>query len=279
MNLIKNKSIMTLLLCVLALTGSVWSATQVVFSDNFEGYTAGVGLPSGVPPIGYAWYDYLSPSNDNVSTTVAKSGTKSLKMVRDLSASSHLMAMSKTTGAMVNGQDLIIQHDVYLPSAVNTTDNYYVNTGASGWLFDGAEIKIMNAGVWIGTGVKPDFGQWNTVYAVLHLVEKASSPLTWGGTYDMYFKKADGSVIVLGKNLLMLDTALGDSIARLHLFAGYASEVYYDDVIMTAGYVSACGDELHPIPVGDLDENCEVNFEDFAIFAGNWMTCTPVACP
>ena len=32
-----------------------------------------------------------------------------------------------------------------------------------------------------------------------------------------------------------------------------------------------CGDTSHPIPPGDLNEDCRVNVQDFAIFAGFWL--------
>jgi hypothetical protein len=284
MKLIKMSIIACLSLCSLAFLGSA-QASQVVFFDDFESYTAGVVLPvrpAAYPPVGYGWYDYLSPSNDTVSTTVAKSGTKSLRLVRDpCSTSSHVMALSTTTGALVDGQDLLVKQEVYLPSAANTCENYYNGLSKGGWYFNGATIQVLNAGAWVNTGVVPDFGAWNTYYAVLHMVLKSSSPITWGGTYDMYLIKADGSFYTLGKGMALVDIATGDIIARLHLLAGYASQLYYDDITMTGNYVAACGDVVHPIPVGDLNNppDCKVDFADFALLAANWMVCTPVACP
>lgn len=281
MNLIKMNKAVVLLLCSLVLAGSA-QAEQIVFLDDFESYTAGVALPAypnSTVPVGLYWYDYLTPSNDTVSTMVSKSGTKSLHMVRDLSGSSHLMALSKTTGALVDGQDLLIKQEVYLPSAANTCENYYNGLSKGGWYFNGATIQVLNAGSWINTGVAPDFGAWNTYYGVLHMVQKSGSPLTWGGTYDMYLIKADGSFHTLGKGMALVDIATGDIIARLHQYAGYASEVYYDDIVMTGNYISVCGDAVHPIPVGDLNEDCKVDLADFAKLAENWMVCKPVACP
>ncbi len=34
--------------------------------------------------------------------------------------------------------------------------------------------------------------------------------------------------------------------------------------------VSCCGDYKHPLPAGDLDENCRVDFFDFAVLVQNW---------
>jgi hypothetical protein len=40
-----------------------------------------------------------------------------------------------------------------------------------------------------------------------------------------------------------------------------------------------CGDAEHPIPVADLNRDCVVNFTDFALFSGQWLTCTKPECP
>jgi hypothetical protein len=40
---------------------------------------------------------------------------------------------------------------------------------------------------------------------------------------------------------------------------------------MTTALEPICGDDEHPYPVGDLTEDCVVNFEDFAMLADNWL--------
>jgi hypothetical protein len=40
-----------------------------------------------------------------------------------------------------------------------------------------------------------------------------------------------------------------------------------------------CGDSAHPIPIGDLNQDCIVNFFDLAIFASHWLDCTRIICP
>ncbi len=39
-----------------------------------------------------------------------------------------------------------------------------------------------------------------------------------------------------------------------------------------------CGCPSPPALVGDLDENCRVNWGDFAIFANHWLQCNGLAC-
>jgi len=45
------------------------------------------------------------------------------------------------------------------------------------------------------------------------------------------------------------------------------------DIDAIAG-VSCCGDYKHPYPVGDLNQDCRVDFIDFAILAQNWLVGT-----
>ena len=40
-----------------------------------------------------------------------------------------------------------------------------------------------------------------------------------------------------------------------------------------------CGDIAHPIPIGDLNKDCLVDFSDFAIFADHWLECARPLCP
>jgi len=39
-----------------------------------------------------------------------------------------------------------------------------------------------------------------------------------------------------------------------------------------------CGDSGHPYPKGDLNQDCLVDFADFAEFADNWLVCTAPEC-
>lgn len=39
-----------------------------------------------------------------------------------------------------------------------------------------------------------------------------------------------------------------------------------------------CGDLDHPYPLGDVNQDCKVNLEDFALMAANWLTCNSPVC-
>jgi len=53
---------------------------------------------------------------------------------------------------------------------------------------------------------------------------------------------------------------------------GNPTGFYIGPSLYRPGY---CG----PIPIGDLNQDCTVNFFDFAIFASHWLECTRVICP
>lgn len=51
--------------------------------------------------------------------------------------------------------------------------------------------------------------------------------------------------------------------------------------IVTAHYkklAKVCGDECHPILQGDMNKDCYINFEDFAIYSTQWLACTHPDC-
>jgi hypothetical protein len=53
------------------------------------------------------------------------------------------------------------------------------------------------------------------------------------------------------------------------------------DRTITAFYIAdkrVCGDECHPILKGDMNEDCYINFEDFAIYTQLWLVCTHPDC-
>lgn len=55
----------------------------------------------------------------------------------------------------------------------------------------------------------------------------------------------------------------------------------YQDKTITAVYVVGerqCGDLCHPILQGDLNADCYVNFEDFALYCEQWLSCTHPDC-
>jgi hypothetical protein len=57
---------------------------------------------------------------------------------------------------------------------------------------------------------------------------------------------------------------------------GNPTGFYIGHTIYQPGY---CGDNLHPIPIGDLNQDCIVDFFDLAILASHWLECTRVTCP
>ena len=53
------------------------------------------------------------------------------------------------------------------------------------------------------------------------------------------------------------------------------------DKTINAVYIAderRCGDECHPILQGDVNGDCYIDFEDFAIYADQWLSCTHPDC-
>ncbi|MEN6386053.1 MAG: LamG-like jellyroll fold domain-containing protein [Phycisphaerales bacterium] len=62
-----------------------------------------------------------------------------------------------------------------------------------------------------------------------------------------------------------------------------SANVIMDKNVVATAYFNdtrVCGDECHPVPVNDLSSppDCMVNFEDVAILADNWLSCTQPGC-
>jgi hypothetical protein len=52
------------------------------------------------------------------------------------------------------------------------------------------------------------------------------------------------------------------------------------DKTITAAFTESrqCGDECHPVPASDFNQDCLVNWSDFTVFAEHWFACTAPAC-
>ena len=63
--------------------------------------------------------------------------------------------------------------------------------------------------------------------------------------------------------------------------AGNITVLMDADKSLTAVYLvdeRVCGDECHPIVLGDLNEDCYVNMADFVIYCEKWLSCTHPDC-
>ena len=63
--------------------------------------------------------------------------------------------------------------------------------------------------------------------------------------------------------------------------SAWTSVIMDSDKTVTAIYAPAervCGDECHPILKGDLNEDCYINFLDFAMYCELWLVCTHPDC-
>ena len=47
--------------------------------------------------------------------------------------------------------------------------------------------------------------------------------------------------------------------------------IYYDNIEVTYGLPDECGNQIHPYPAGDFDQDCAVNGDDLDILALDWL--------
>ncbi|MBN2137624.1 MAG: hypothetical protein JW720_07450 [Sedimentisphaerales bacterium] len=63
--------------------------------------------------------------------------------------------------------------------------------------------------------------------------------------------------------------------------SAWTTALVSEDVAITAVFTLTepeCGDACHPILLGDLNEDCRVNFADFLLYSSRWLACTHPDC-
>ncbi len=53
---------------------------------------------------------------------------------------------------------------------------------------------------------------------------------------------------------------------------------YLDNITAASVPIPKCGDQNHPYPTGDLNQDCRVDLEDIGIIADGWLNCTAPEC-
>lgn len=234
------KNVMLSLLVSFVLVVGSAQAT-VVFSDDFEAYTAGAVMPvrpAALPPVGYGWGDVVTPNNDVIATDIVKSGQQSLKMMRSGTNIAQVVAMG-TSGTLAGGIDLTISQDVYLPwwngTFGGSCENYFGSPAKSGWSINGsAKIAYYQNGVATPTAVGAERNAWNNYTMVFHLVSLGGTK--FDGTWDFSVKNAAGTTYITQTGLTIGQFDLGDLFPRLYMYAGStwsSNVVYYDNISMT----------------------------------------------
>jgi hypothetical protein len=284
------KTLMAVLLS-LVLTGV--AGASVVFSDDFEAHSLGaLGASS---PVGTGWYDDNPSNSIAVVSSPVLAGSRSLQLTRDYNGTTKTQFPSlwgiATAGSLAVGYDLTYTFNIYRSQSYCAPE-VYLSTGASGVTLGGFYVAneaggnyyVFDAGSGVDTGYASQPQRWEKVECVLHLVDAGAG--TIGGTYDVYITPAGGSRTKIASNFAMVASGVPDGLARMHLYNHPQTDTnpnitYWDNLTIEMSptpVAPVCGDAQHPYPIGDLDQNCKVNFKDFAIFALHWLQCTDLNC-
>lgn len=105
--------------------------------------------------------------------------------------------------------------------------------------------------------------------------------------FDMFFELEIGGVVYHNEDPLRWTSTLYHKPPTHEMYESTVSVSLYDNNGQPSIYSLGstryqpgyCGDDAHPIPIGDFNLDCRVNFLDFAVFALHWLECTRPECP
>ena len=278
MNSVKSFAILIFLVLTL-LVGSIDAAT--VFRDTFETHPLGALLPA-TPEVGYLWQLYAGTGTSTVENSVVMNGSKALA----IEGAEILTGFLDLAGGVIEpGYDMAFKMSWLKPAQITNGLTWHVMTGG------GQRIVAWNAttgnywawngalGGYADTGVATALNRWDTVEIVLHLVA-APGVNKVTGTLDMWLTPGIGGTRTkIASNPLATWTYSSADYPRMWFYPQAATGIsYWDDISVTKELPAQCGDEEHPYPVGDINQDCRVNFEDFAELAINWLVCTDISC-
>ncbi len=106
--------------------------------------------------------------------------------------------------------------------------------------------------------------------------------------FDVYFQIDLEGTVMFGERPTHLRGVLNHKPAAPgDIYEDPVDNKLVDEYGRDTGYIlgsiryqpTACGDALHPYPIGDLNFDCAVNFKDVAIIGLHWLECTRPICP
>lgn len=285
-------------LTVMVLVAGQVSFAKVVGQDNFDTQSLGSDLHTVPPQVGYTWIDYIQVwelgwTSGVVSNEMALSGSQSIKLFRDFAPDTSprypyltLLGNQSTADVAKYDGDMFIFNVAWYgarawydrPSIMFDFGSPEGIGGAVVDIYD--EITLYDGSGYLSTGVSAQFGQWHEFEFVFYPGSDSTSH-----TYDAYVSIGGGPKILLGTGVSTGEKVFDEySNARMTLLMDAPADgesavsCYYDDLLIQKVAPAVCGDETHPYPVGDFNEDCLVDLADFALLAQNWMTCTDIDC-
>ncbi len=106
--------------------------------------------------------------------------------------------------------------------------------------------------------------------------------------FDITFEiEVDGRVMYVERPMHLRGVLNHKPAAPGDIYENYEGMRLVDEYGRDTGYTlgavryqpTACGDALHPYPIGDLNLDCAVNLKDVAIIGLHWLECTRPICP
>ncbi len=238
------------------------SRIYTYLADNVESHTADSTVNGVLPDIGGVWN--VSPSGTGSSffaENMLSFGDGVLSLAATSNNNAFLYSNDSTKLRLDANQTVTVDFDVYLRNGyqaiVGMQENLTGNPTAA--INPNGKWKCWNGSQYTVTDVNVAYDMWNHVQMVLNCASK---------NYKVIIQPCGSLPTLVGTFAWDTGTQQNDQVFLTIKPQGTNGQItYYDNINVTYG--PAC-------PVGDLNNDCVVDFEDFALLGLNWMSFSPV---
>jgi hypothetical protein len=280
------------ILVVFSLARLPLSSAEVLFQDTFEAAAIGSAPAAEIG----SWSISLEGAAV-VDDTFASEGSKALKVTRLLGGTSpSIRGFAVSASVFEAGYDFVFKADYYQENFYPTTGFYVHPPDGTGGFEGGWNTKRFSppnyhyaqptgpgwSYQFIDTGFTVLYGQWVTMEMVMHIVDSSTAGYVTG-TYDLYMTPAGGIKTLLAADIAMrlVPNSVGNTI-RFGIWPDAPEDYewggdvinYWDNISIEKITTPLCGDDEHPYPYADLNQDCIVDLNDLAVISDNWLACT-----
>lgn len=240
-------------------------SNNIYLAEDFELYGVDTSVVGRTPAQGHPWQGTGSSSNFYVENDLSfGDGYKTLAARRE--GGSYLYSNSGSPIPLNPSEIVTVDCDVFLPTSSQLALELWKNSAdVTAGVFFSSDIFYWNGltHAYVNSSVDTTKSKWFHVQIVL----------------DNSTRKYRVTIQLPGKLPQLIATGHFDTAATVPGSAYFminpqgsvGTVSYVDNVEITYGELGVCGDEFHPYPVGDITEDCVVDFSDVAIFSQHWM--------
>ncbi len=244
---------------------------NVYLADNFESHQVDGSINNAQPAIGSPWQ--LSQSSQAGLYTIENDlsyadGWKCLAV--PLVSGGNVLVANSSNPLLLQANNIITADlDIFIETGKTALFGISQSSGN-----ETAMIKIDSAGKiycldgssYADSGKTIQNGSWYHFQLALDCSTR---------TYKVVAQQSVAIPFVVGVFNWNPQTSVGDAaVFNIKTQGGYEGiypYIYYDNVEVTCGLPDECGNEVHPYPDGDFNNDCKVDDADLSIFSQGWL--------